>query len=151
MKDLTEKLTKYLSQAELMQVATNNDGKPWVCTVHFVEDDDLNLYWLSLPSRRHSEDVERNPNVAVAVVIKPSKPVIGVQAEGQAKEVQDLETVERMMKKYVTKYGIGGKFYDNVVAGINKHRLYKFSPENFVLFDEMSFKENSRKEWQHKK
>jgi uncharacterized protein YhbP (UPF0306 family) len=133
--------------SELMQLATVDGDQPWACTVHFVADDESNLYWLSLPTRRHSQEVAKHGKVAAAIVVKPSMPVIGVQVEGDAEEISDKETVAAVMKRYVAKYNKGQKFYDNFVAGKNEHRLYKLTPHLFVLFDEVNFPDSGRQEW----
>ena len=116
-----------------MQLATVGKTGPWICTVHFIEDEALNLYWLSLPDRRHSKELAENARVAITVAVKLEMPVIGIQAEGRAEEVQDSEVIKNVMKKYVTKYKIGDSFYENYVAGSNKHKLYKFTPNRFSL------------------
>lgn len=69
-----------------MSLATAADGAPWVCEVHFAYDDDLNLYWLSLTSRRHSQEIAQNPNVAGNIIDKFAlgAPVTGVYFEGTA-------------------------------------------------------------------
>jgi uncharacterized protein YhbP (UPF0306 family) len=116
------------------------DGdQPWICTVYFVEDDDLNLYWLSLPARRHSQEIARHNKIAVAAPIKFDKPVIGIQAQGKAEAVADKEIIANIMRRYVERYGSGQQFYDNFVAGRNQHVLFKFAPSTFVLFDEVNF------------
>jgi uncharacterized protein YhbP (UPF0306 family) len=143
-------IQKYLQQARMMQIATVDADQPWICTVYGVEDEDLNLYWLSLPSRRHSEEIAMHNKIAVAVPIKFDKPVVGIQAEGRAEVVKDAEQIRKVMKIYVEKYNAGKQFYDNFIAGKNEHWLYKFTPSNFVLFDEITYKEDTRKEWRIK-
>ena len=132
-----------LASAKLMQVATSSDNKPWICTVYFVADEKLNLYWLSWPNRRHSRELVSNSKVAVAIAIKPDTPVIGIQAEGKVGQVDDLSEIKGVIDKYVSKFGVGNKFYDNLVAGKNKHQLYKFIPERLSLFDEVNFAQSS--------
>jgi len=141
-----ELVRHYLPQGRMMQVATVVDGQPWICTVYFVEDDDLNLYWLSLPTRRHSQEIARHNKIAVAVPIKFGKPVIGIQAEGRAEAVADKELIARVMQRYVERYDSGKQFYDNFVAGRNQHVLFKFTPSKYVLFDEATFAVDTRKE-----
>jgi len=132
----------------MMQLATLADGRPWICTVYYVFDQHNNLYWLSYPERRHSQEVEKNPNVAAAIAIKfEDKPVIGLQVEGKAETVQDAAIVKRVMDDYVDKYDSGKDFYDNFITGTNKHKLYKLTPELFVLFDELHFPNEPRQEW----
>jgi uncharacterized protein YhbP (UPF0306 family) len=133
--------------ARVMQLATVSGNQPWICTVYYVADDELNLYWLSLPTRRHSQEIKEHPKVAAAIAIKHDKPVIGIQVEGDAEEVADTKTVAGIMKKYVAKYEAGQGFYDNFMAGKNQHKLYRIRPRLFVLFDEENFPENGRQEW----
>jgi uncharacterized protein YhbP (UPF0306 family) len=146
--EVGELVKKYLRQGRMMQVATVSDGQPWICTVYGVEDDDLNLYWLSLPARRHSQEIEKHNKVAIAVPIKSDKPVIGIQADGSAKAVKDKDEVAKIMKLYVEKYDSGKQFYDNFVAGNNEHWLYKFTPNKYYLFDEVNFPDGQKHEWE---
>lgn len=140
-----QQIKDYLQQANYMQVATVAGGQPWVCTVHFVEDDDMNLYWLSLPSRRHSLEIASHNKIAVTVPIKFDLPVVGIQAEGIAEVVQEPARIEIVMKKYVEKYDIGQAFYDNFIAGKNQHAMYRFNPGKYFLFDEVNYPGEGRK------
>lgn len=144
--DPLELIRQYLPKGRMMQVATVSGDQPWICTVYFVEDDDLNLYWLSLPTRRHSQEIAAHSKVAVAVPIKFDKPVTGIQAEGVAEPVTDKQTIADIMRRYVDRYNSGQQFYDLFVAGQNQHVLYKFTPSKYVLFDEMTFPDDGRKE-----
>lgn len=85
--DKKETIRKYLETAKLMQLATISQSGPWVCTVNYCFDSDLNLYWMSLRQTRHSVELVENAKTAIAVVIDPNKK-IGIQAEGEAFEVK---------------------------------------------------------------
>ena len=122
-----------------MQVATTRGEQPWLCTVYYVADEQRNLYWLSFPSRRHSQELTENEKVAIAIAIKTDKPVIGVQAEGVAVKVVDVNVVATIMELYNAKYDAGHQFYDNFVNGTNQHVMYKFTPKQYVIFDELNF------------
>ena len=130
-----------------MQLATVADNKPWVCTLHFVVDENANIYWLSLPTRRHSEEIANNPNVSVAVAVKTDMPIIGIQAEGAAEMVTDLETIKKVMEVYVEHHGTGKTFVDRVVQGIDNHKMYKLIPKRYQLIDELNFPKQPPQEW----
>lgn len=139
---------EYIPRQRMMQIATVRGDQPWICTVYFVQDDQLNLYWLSLPERRHSQEIATHNKVAVTVPLKTDKPVMGLQATGVANAVSDIEEIERVMRVYVQKYGSGKDFYDNFIAGENHHALYRFTPDTIVLFDEVHFKgDEACQEW----
>lgn len=129
--------------AKTLQLATVRGGKPWIATVYFVVDDELNIYWLSWPERRHSREIAENSAVAGAVVIKADQPVIGVQLAGVVSEVTDDKTIESVMKLYVAKYDQGHKFREAVAAGTNKHHMYKLTPREILLFDEVTYPSDS--------
>jgi len=130
-----------------MQIATVTGYKPWICTVYYVEDEDQNLYWLSLPDRRHSLEIASHPNIAVAIPIKADKPVIGLQAEGSAAIITDHSRIADVMKLYVERYDSGKYFLNNFIAGKNEHVLYQFTPTSISLFDEMTFGDGRRRDW----
>lgn len=137
-------IQEYLAAAQLMQLATVQGEKPWICTVYYVFHEG-SLYWLSWPERRHSQELAKNPYVAAAIAVKHDLPVIGLQIEGTAEEVGDASEVEVVMELYVAKYNAGKKFYSAFVAGTNHHRMYRLTPHEIVLFDELNFPENDTK------
>lgn len=135
-----EQVFKYLAaDAKTIQLATLHDGKPWICTVWFVYDNELNLYWLSLPDRRHSLDIALSPDVAAAIAIKTDDPTVGIQMKGRAEVVSDNSIVEETMDRYYQKYGQGDKFYKNFIDGKNQHQLYKLCPNEITIFDESKY------------
>jgi len=132
-------INDYLHQSFVMQLATvGGEGMPWVCTVYFVVDEDLNLYWLSWPTRRHSVELASNPKAAVTMPIKTDQPVIGLGAEGKVDIVRDINIIEQVMSKYVEKYSTGTEFVKNFKAATNKHAMYRFKADKYVLFDELN-------------
>lgn len=137
--NLTKIISGYLRNARTMQLATSSNNIPWVCSVYFVCDEKLKLYWLSYPNRRHSSDLSKNKRVAIAIAVNHDMPVVGVQAEGTAEKVTSLAVVAQILPAYVKKYGMGKQFLKNVKANKNKHCLYRFTPERIVLFDEENF------------
>jgi uncharacterized protein YhbP (UPF0306 family) len=141
-----ELLRKYLDQQYMMQLATVADGQPWCCTVYYVVDDELNLYWASLPTRRHSQEIAQHNKVAAAIPVKfiNGEKVVGIQVEGTAEQVEPTPDIKKIAEKYATKFKRDGQWIDNFVAGKTEHRLYKLVPASFVLFDEQNFPGNPR-------
>jgi uncharacterized protein YhbP (UPF0306 family) len=128
-----------LTAGRVMQLASVREGKPWIATVYFVADEVGRVYWLSYPTRRHSEDVAADAAAAVAIAVKTDQPVIGLQASGTVRVVADAETVRRVLPGYVAKYGNGADFITRFEQGTAEHRLYEFTPEEWWLFDEVHF------------
>jgi uncharacterized protein YhbP (UPF0306 family) len=145
--EVKDLIKKYLSQSRMMQISTVDSNQPWICTVYYVEDEDLNLYWLSHPTRRHSKEIEKHNKVAIAVPVKFDKPVTGIQVEGSVNVVNDADQIAKVTEKYVSRHNSGKDFYDLFIAGKNQHFMYKFTPKKYKLFDENTFPEDPEKEW----
>jgi uncharacterized protein YhbP (UPF0306 family) len=141
-------IVDYLSSAYFMQVATVKDNQPWVCTVHFVSDDQLNLYWISLPSTRHSQELLTNSKVAGTVVLPhaPDDKVRGIQFQGVAEELNG-ESARPGLELYAKRYKIGSDWVESMVSATDEHRCYRIKPSMFVLFDQVNFPDHPRREY----
>jgi uncharacterized protein YhbP (UPF0306 family) len=118
-----------------MSLATTHDDAPWVCEVHFAYDDDLNLYYQSLTSRRHSQEIAANPNVAGNIVDKfeLGDPVVGIYFEGTAQllapgpdQRQAAECLSARMDAQVDLAAIA--------SSPDGHQLYKVTVANWYAF-----------------
>lgn len=136
--------SKYLNDSRVMQLATVAGDQPWICSVYFVTDDNHNLYWLSLPSRQHSQEIAQQPNVAAAIAVKLDQPIIGIQISGRAEIISDDTVIAAVMATYISKYNTGHDFLANFKVGSNKHRLYCLRPSNIILFDEVHYPDSPR-------
>ncbi len=69
-----------------MTVATSDGARPWAAPVQFCADDDLNLYFVSLPTSRHATHIADNPTVLVTIFDSQQPPFTsrGVQIDGTA-------------------------------------------------------------------
>lgn len=102
MKDLRTLIKQYLQEAKLMQLATAIDNQPWTCSVWFTTDEELNIYWFSSITRRHSKEVMKNHKVSAAIVLPqtPSDPPRGLQLQG----IAELLTKEKDIDKTISIY-----------------------------------------------
>jgi uncharacterized protein YhbP (UPF0306 family) len=137
--DPKEFITRYLSQMQIMQLATAANAQPWICNLHFAADGKANIYWISKDNARHSADILVNPQVAIAIVVQTEKPLIGLQAEGTAEIITDTAILRSAMDLYVARHGTDRHFADSVIAGTNEHKLYAFTPKLVSLYDEAHF------------
>lgn len=127
---------EYIDKTVHLSLATASDNAPWVCEVHFAYDDDLNLYFRSLKSRRHSQEIAANANVAGSIIDKYglSEPVVGVYFEGRAKLLESSDeqqgTAAECLKARL-------KITDDIVeeaADEDGHQFYKISVANWYVF-----------------
>ncbi len=151
MDDLPSLIKDYLlsGQTHMMQLATSVGGQPWCCTVYYAADDNLNLIWASLPPRRHSQEVAKNPNVAGVVVYdqQPPQPSVrGIQFEGTARQLQGNEEAAAC-QLYVQHLKRPDPLLDDIRSGKNPHKIYQVDVSKYVLFDSTHFPKNPRQEW----
>lgn len=146
MQDPAQLVSDYLAEQHMMQLATVNNGRPWCCSLYYVHDADKNLYWASFPTRRHSQEIENNPSVAVAIPIKHQKgqKVVGIQMEGHAKKLAPTPANRSIVEAYAHKFGRTEEWVNSFTAGENQHQLYRFTPASIVLFDDINSPDNPR-------
>jgi len=136
---------QYFDSVKPMQLATSNNDQPWICTVYFVADESFNLYWMSARERQHSQEIIKNPKVAIAVV-KDQVRKQALQIVGEAYEISNDE-LDKVHALYVNKYG--PKDYD--LEEIKKHlptgRAYwVFRPSKMYFWDEVNFPDSPKQE-----
>jgi uncharacterized protein YhbP (UPF0306 family) len=117
--------------------------------VYFAFDEKLNIYWISKPNRRHSEEIRNNDKVAGIIVLPhtPGDKVRGIQFQGVAKELATKAEASHGMKYYAERFDMKQKRVNAVLDGTDGHVCYKITPTLFVLFDEKNFPDNSRQEY----
>lgn len=146
--DIEQALRDNIANLYHLSLATSKDNHPWVCEVHFAYDQELNLYFRSLSSRRHSQEIAANPVVAGNIVHQHerSEYPLGVYFEGTARllspgdeqEIAAAAILERLnvapdiieqakdpagpqfYKITVSTYYVFGKLDDQ---GVRKHEL----------------------------
>lgn len=132
-----------------MQLATVKDGKPWVCTVWFVADEQGNIYWESRKTRRHSQELSENPYVSAAIVKTYQRgrgeKVMGLQLEGKARIVEPGE-IEKAYSLYLAKYPQAPTILEEIKKSDAPTAFYVVKPDTCILFDEVNFPDNPRQE-----
>lgn len=139
-----EIIKQYLADQHVMQLATSRGNQPWCASVYYISDDQGNLYWASIPSRRHSLEISDNARVAAAIVVKTDvdQKVAGIQIEGSAHLVTSIEEIKPIATRYAKRFNRTEKWIESFSNNKTEHRLYKLIPVKYVLFDEYNFAHN---------
>ena len=129
-------IREYLQTVLHMSLATSAGNKPWVCEVHFVYDDDLNLYFRSKPSRRHSKEIAANPNVAGNIVEQHAidQAPLGVYFEGTAAVLEDFELDSPVYKQFAERLNAKPEIIQDAKQP-DGHKVYKITISDLYLFD----------------
>lgn len=134
--DIEKLIREYLPDVIHMSLGTCAGNKPWVCEVHYVYDEQLNLYFRSKPSRRHSQEIAVNPNVAGNIVTQHAvgERPRGVYFEGTAELLPGVNEDHVAYKLYCERLGTGPKILEEA-AQEDGHKFYKINVSDFYVFD----------------
>lgn len=126
-----EKARKILAESTYMVIGTSGEGaKPWVAPVLYVYDKEYNLYFLSAVDAVHSENILKNPSVAISIFDSHQKIGIsdGLQFEGNAELVEKGE-----IKKVITMY------CEKVFPDSDMAPTTRYKPEEYLGASEFRF------------
>lgn len=146
---LRDLIKDYLGEAKMMQLATSLDDQPWICNVWFASDDNLNIYWFSSVSRRHSKEIIENNKVAAAIVLPqtPKDPPVGLQLQGIAEMLTKQGDIDKAISVYKDRIFPQETINKLMQDEETPHKFYKITPSQFVLFDAINFGDNWRQEF----
>ena len=136
---------EFLPRHKLMAIATFGEF-PWIASVYFTFDKDLNLYFLSDPKTLHAQQIIKNSKVAVAIADSHqdiNKPKRGLQLFGIAKQISGLAKIKFALQLW--KDGlrvVNPKLTYQAV----KESMFKITPKRIKLFDQELFKVDDGKE-----
>ena len=133
--DVEKIVREYIDKSLHMSLATSDENRPWVCEVHFVYDDDLNLYFRSLKSRRHSREIENNPNVAGNIVRQHSVNEYphAIYFEGRAAIVSDESKRQKLFPLFQKRLGVDESILEDAKKN-EGHQFYKIAVKNWYAF-----------------
>ena len=75
-----------------MVVATYG-SHPWIATVYYTLDQDLNIYFLSDPNTIHCRQIAKNPKVAITIADSPQRPTSKKKMVIKPSLIQNNETL----------------------------------------------------------
>ena len=117
MNDLRSLIVEILEKGYLMSLATVDEGGVWVSDVIYLHDDELNLYWMSDPSVRHSKALLKHPQVAGTITINaPGEDNLGLQFSGRAEKI-DGPRLDLAIKHMAKRGKPAPKTTDDVLQG----------------------------------
>lgn len=145
--DIEKAIREYLPGVVHLSLATVNNGMPWICEVHYAYDDNLNLYFVSRPSKRHSVEIMQNGVVAGSIVKQHSakEKVRGVFFEGKAKKLEHINNKSVAYILFTERFGADDSLLKSGKIS-DAREFYRISVDSFYLFD--SIQSNSGEKYQ---
>lgn len=142
---LTKKhITDYLEQHNLLQVATYGTEHPWIASVYYSFDTDLNLYFLSSPKTIHCKQIKENPKVAVAITNSNQSLTgkkKGLQLFGTAHQISDVAKIKHALDLWKQHLKVENKdlSYENMAKKVITSKMYKITPKKIKFFNQELF------------
>lgn len=132
---LEDLIRAYLPNIIHLSLGTSQAGRPWVCEVHFSYDDALNLYFRSMASTRHCQDIAANPQVAGAITTQhqPGQKPQGVYFEGRAERLYDVTAQDASYQAISGRYGADN--VDLAAANGDGPHFYRIAVSSFSVFN----------------
>jgi len=136
--DIEKVIRDYLPQIIHMSLGTSKDNKPWVCEVHFVYDDNLNLYFRSKAERRHSQEIAANPSVAGNIVIQhqTGQYPLGVYFEGTAEPMDNEADRQKIEPIFKERLKMDMDILEDAKLA-DGHHFYKITVKNWYVFGKL--------------
>jgi len=139
-----QKIDQILKENLYMTISVaSKDGDPWIANLYYAYDKDYNFYWYSPKDSLHSQRINENSRVALAIFNSTTvgDDVDAVYIKAKAYEITKKSDLVKGMIIYAYKM-IKTKFANKVSAerfikqhkdfqGLSKLRMYKAVPEKF--------------------
>ncbi len=114
------------------------DGLPWATPVWFAMED-AELYWVSHPGARHSQNIAVRPQIAMVVFDSTVAPLTGqgVYMSATAEQVTDSEEIRRGLEVFSRAAADegAGEFGVDQVTGEARLRLYRATMHEHWILD----------------
>lgn len=87
--DLKASIKEALDRTVIMALSTIGSDGSWTCPVHYHYNEELELFFMSLPDTKHVENIYADPRVSVAIFSPPSPmgEKLGLQIKGIATDL----------------------------------------------------------------
>lgn len=117
----------------------DTDGVPWASPVWFATEGYQQLYWVSHPGARHSQNIAARPRIAMVVFDSTIPPGTGqgVYMTADAEQVTEpahLEHGIRVFSRVSLSQG-GDEFELDQVTGKSRLRLYRAKVQEYSILD----------------
>src|SRR5689334_12833579 len=143
--DVEQVVREYIDKTIHMSLATASGDTPWICEVHFAYDDELNLYFRSLKSRRHSQEIAVNPKVAGNIIdkYKLGDTEVGLSYEGNAALITDENERQVAFECLQARLGIAETALTEAETE-DGHQFYKITVTNWYVMGKFGTPKNEK-------
>jgi general stress protein 26 len=87
--NLNASVKEAFDRTVIMALSTIGPDGSWTCPVHYQHNDELELFFMSMPDTKHVENIHADPRVSVAIFSPPGPDgeKLGLQIKGTATDL----------------------------------------------------------------
>src|SRR3989338_9348868 len=140
-------LKEALERTDFMALSTLGKDGSWTNPVYFSYDENMNLYFKSMPTSKHMKNITENPNVSIAIFSTnwlPEDDVVGIQLTGKAVILNSKNDVEKATKYHYGRSQPETDYKKKIEEHLGKEVYWNFVkviPNEMWLFDTRHFDE----------
>jgi nitroimidazol reductase NimA-like FMN-containing flavoprotein (pyridoxamine 5'-phosphate oxidase superfamily) len=118
----------------------DSDGVPWASPVWFAKEGYRELYWVSYPGARHSQNIAVRPQIAIVVFDSTVPPGTGqgVYMTATAEQLTDAAAIEHgigVFSRKSVRQGAEEEWRADRVTGEARLRLYRANVHEYSILD----------------
>lgn len=141
--EIKGEVQKFLNSGHVLSLATLDHNDPWICTVFYGTDSDMNLYILTSPDTVHGKGIKQSPSVSVNIYDSSqeiTKSLVGLQAKGKAELVSNpVEAVKAFGIWLKFNPGAEKKISVDEIKKLKDSRMYKIKLSYVKYFNKVLF------------
>lgn len=132
-------IAELMKARNIMTLATHSKDI-WACTVYYGIDSELNLYFVSPPTAKHSEHIKETDEVAFAIFDSDqpveTKTKQGVYGQGTCALLTNIKDITKGLKLWNDSHNLKVDTIPlkNIIEKITKSKVYKITPTKLKLF-----------------
>lgn len=139
-------IKEYIKNHIQMVLATADNNHPWIATVYYGVDEDLNMYFLSDPNTIHCKQISLNPKVSVSIADSPQDPKnkkVGIQIYGTSVKLNQENEIRTALVLWKKALKVTNEDYSYEAITLNKieGKLYKITPKIIKYFNQNLWEE----------
>lgn len=141
---IRKEIFQFLKENGILTLAVVSKDTPWLCTLYYGIDDQMNLYVVTDPNNKHGKIMRQNPKVAFNIfdsrqqVIKPKK---GLQGKGLITIIKGPKSVIEALKFWhKANPGVEKRITaENVLDKYSDTKIFKISPTYLKYYNDQLY------------
>jgi len=133
-------IESFLKVNGVMTLAVSEEKSPWVCTLYYGVDKNLNMYVVTDPASNHGKILAKNKKIAFNIFDsrqKITKPKKGIQGKGICIQVKGIKEIAKgLLLWHRANPGIEEKItIKDILKKLSDTKVYKITPTYVKFFN----------------